>query len=185
MHWWRVLTGGWLAASSSATKLWSAHIGESITNFTKVSCALAHTYIHTICNSSIYFCTHCFSFPQNMLERERESLCVWEREGLVGKMWCLPHKDTEMCADINLSSWNGAEGRDGKGKKELKERWRGDNESRGIHITFIKHAHTHHFLKMQSDCIQYLHNKRSSPTISHSFIHSTSKHRPAPGALFC
>lgn len=34
----------------------------------------------------------------------------------------------------------------------------------------VHQARTHHFLKMQSDCIQYLHNNRSGPTISHSFI---------------
>lgn len=34
----------------------------------------------------------------------------------------------------------------------------------------VHQAHTHYFLKMQSYWIQYLHNNRSSPTVSHSFI---------------
>lgn len=193
MHQWPVLTGGWLAASSSATKLWSAHIGKSITNLTKVPCpqlrthARTQTRTHTHTKSAVlpFISAHTVSpfhsttlFKQHwssdaptihttcVCEREREFVCV--REGLVAKMWCLPHNDMEMYADINLSSWNGAEGRDGNGKKELKERWRGDNESRGIHITFIKH--THHFLKMQSYWIQNLHKNRSSPAVIHSFI---------------
>lgn len=108
MHQWPVLTGGWLAASSSATKLWSAHIGKSITNLTKVPCtqlrthARTQTRTHTHTKSAIlpFILAHCFSFPQHNLvqtalklwctnnphhmclweRKERESLCVWERD---------------------------------------------------------------------------------------------------------
>lgn len=72
-HWWPALTGGSLAASSSASKLWSAHIGKSITNLTKAPCA--DTQTHTICNSPIYFSTHCFSFQQHCLAQT--ALNLW------------------------------------------------------------------------------------------------------------
>lgn len=99
MHQWPVLTGGWLAASSSATKLWSAHIGKSITNLTKVPCTQLRTHAHTKSAILPFILAHTVSpfhsttlFKQHwssdaptihttcVCEREkRERVCVCER----------------------------------------------------------------------------------------------------------
>lgn len=57
----------------------------------------------------------------------------------------------------------------GMGRKNWKRGEEGTTKAEEF-ISRSSSTQTHHFLKMQSDWIQYLHNNRSSPTISHSFI---------------
>lgn len=96
-------------------------------------------------------------------------VCLRERETGISRRIVVspPSRYGDVCRyQFIILKWRGRKRREwgGRSKREVK---RGPWKQRNSY--HVHRAHTNHFLKMQRERIQYLHNNRSSTKISHSF----------------